>query len=340
MQVVLRPYVSAGVAVLGAGLIAATPLVAPELEQRLQQRAADLVAAADPLTPYIDLVENTFANLGTLGDEIFAAPAPILSQFLTNQIDYAYTLGAGVGSALQYLVGYYTGDGTVPGGDFPDFLPALHNVVTDFQAGDIHGAVYGLYEAFLFFPTWAVLFDSYLSYAVATVTAEPTFNLAATLNTFWSDYATVLGALLVPSGSVADETGAIGQSLYDAFQAGDASAFFSTILASPAYLANALLNGSDPTGHLQGILTAGLCSPGSIEALLDLRSDIAAAITPAPQAISGVIPAVADLTAWLNSPDLATDLAAAVNPGDLAAALGPALTAIGDIPATLLSLLP
>lgn len=34
MQIALRPYVSAGVAVLGAGLIAVTPVLAPDTAQR------------------------------------------------------------------------------------------------------------------------------------------------------------------------------------------------------------------------------------------------------------------------------------------------------------------
>ena len=59
MQLALRPYATAGVAVLGAGLIYVTPVTAPDVEQR----AVDLAAAED----IIDLVNPMDAGFGSLG---------------------------------------------------------------------------------------------------------------------------------------------------------------------------------------------------------------------------------------------------------------------------------
>jgi hypothetical protein len=58
MQLALRPYATAGVAVLGAGLIYVTPVTAPHI----QQRAVDLAAAED----IIDLVNPIDAGFSTL----------------------------------------------------------------------------------------------------------------------------------------------------------------------------------------------------------------------------------------------------------------------------------
>ncbi|HEY6856632.1 MAG TPA: hypothetical protein VI194_10510 [Mycobacterium sp.] len=57
MQLALRPYATAGVAVLGAGLIYATPVTAPHIEQR----AVGLAAAED----FMDLV-NPIAGFSIL----------------------------------------------------------------------------------------------------------------------------------------------------------------------------------------------------------------------------------------------------------------------------------
>lgn len=68
MQITLRPYVAAGVAVVGASLIAATPIVAPNAAQHAIKRTVELAASADP-----DLVSMLDTEISTIGNDIFAA---------------------------------------------------------------------------------------------------------------------------------------------------------------------------------------------------------------------------------------------------------------------------
>jgi hypothetical protein len=65
MQLALRPYATAGVAVLGAGLIYVTPVTAPHIEQR----AVDL-AAAETLSDLVGPIDAVVSSLGGLSGEL------------------------------------------------------------------------------------------------------------------------------------------------------------------------------------------------------------------------------------------------------------------------------
>jgi hypothetical protein len=54
-------------------------------------------------TPYEALFSNTATNLQSLGSAIVANPAPLLSQFSTNQIGYGQTIAAGIQTGIQNL---------------------------------------------------------------------------------------------------------------------------------------------------------------------------------------------------------------------------------------------
>jgi hypothetical protein len=75
MQLAVRPYVTAGVAVLGAGLIYVTPVAAPNV----QQRAVELAAAGeviDLLSPIDTVVGNLGGAGGSLWDSVTDALVP------------------------------------------------------------------------------------------------------------------------------------------------------------------------------------------------------------------------------------------------------------------------
>ncbi|MEB3024166.1 hypothetical protein [[Mycobacterium] crassicus] len=71
MQQTLRPYVTTGLAIVGAGLVAvpAAASHAPQLQRQLavvEQRAVALTAGGDFFSPYTDLFAHTAANLQAL----------------------------------------------------------------------------------------------------------------------------------------------------------------------------------------------------------------------------------------------------------------------------------
>lgn len=88
MQSALRPYLSSGVAVVGAAVIAVVPAAGPDpwylaAPSHVQQSAVALTAdASDLWQPYVDLFNHTQANLAAIADN--TAWTDILTAFFTN----------------------------------------------------------------------------------------------------------------------------------------------------------------------------------------------------------------------------------------------------------------
>src|SRR5690625_4497002 len=101
MDNALRPYLTAGIAVLGAGAIAVTP-VAPTLPE--VQIPAIQLTAAPPLTDWVDIFGTSFNNLVNIGEAWVDAPFPLIQQFVANQLGY----GATIFDSLTNLGGVYT----------------------------------------------------------------------------------------------------------------------------------------------------------------------------------------------------------------------------------------
>jgi hypothetical protein len=84
LHATVRPYATAGVALVGASLIAATPVAPP------------LPALSDALSPAVqltgaweDVVNTASANLTALLNNWYLAPGVGMQQFWANQLDYA-----------------------------------------------------------------------------------------------------------------------------------------------------------------------------------------------------------------------------------------------------------
>src|ERR1700752_4781526 len=93
-----------GVALVGASVIAVTPISPPPAEihmpaPRVSSAAVELAAAFDPITAYTQLVTNTVNNLAGLGGEVLADPLPVVQQILTNSIGNAKIIGGSLQSA-------------------------------------------------------------------------------------------------------------------------------------------------------------------------------------------------------------------------------------------------
>jgi hypothetical protein len=88
MELRLRPYATAGVALVGAGAIAMAPLAPPMPDIKVANPSVNLSAAVDPFTPWVDVLLNSEANITTLIDDWAAAPLPVLQQVIANQLRY------------------------------------------------------------------------------------------------------------------------------------------------------------------------------------------------------------------------------------------------------------
>jgi hypothetical protein len=115
----MRPYVTAGVALVGAGVIAVSPIAPPPADVPAAHASVQLAAAPSPLQLYPQVVLQSLANAGALLDQYFADPFPIIGATLENQ---AAALADAV-SALQT-------------GDVDEFFAAAADVVLQpFKSG-------------------------------------------------------------------------------------------------------------------------------------------------------------------------------------------------------------
>ncbi|PQM45055.1 hypothetical protein C1Y40_04781 [Mycobacterium talmoniae] len=112
MHATLHPYLTAGVALVGASMIAVTPVAAP-LVTEVQQRAVELTAAPvinDPSTDWLEIFTKALGNVGQIGTAWAEHPFPILQQVIDNQIGYAETIGGALQGSVTGLAAYFTGD--------------------------------------------------------------------------------------------------------------------------------------------------------------------------------------------------------------------------------------
>jgi hypothetical protein len=85
MQAALRPYATAGVALVGASVIAVSPVtVTQTAAQEVRDAAVQLSALTNPIDAFGPVFEAAVADLQALGQQIGANPAPILAAILGN----------------------------------------------------------------------------------------------------------------------------------------------------------------------------------------------------------------------------------------------------------------
>lgn len=89
MHTTLRPFTTAGIALVGATAIAMTPvaLTAPP-DVRVDSPAVRLTAAIDPITPWLETFNSAEVNFANLANSWLEAPFPSLQQVIANQVGY------------------------------------------------------------------------------------------------------------------------------------------------------------------------------------------------------------------------------------------------------------
>ncbi|WP_131808157.1 hypothetical protein [Mycolicibacterium elephantis] len=267
MQISVRPYLTSGVAVVGATVVAMSPIspVVPSDAAAAPvavARPVQLAASVNPVTAYLELIENTVNNVAGLGQSILANPAPILQQVITNQLTNAGALLAG----LETL-----------GADLVENLrtiaaPALQDAVAAIAAGNFVAAAPNVVTA-LFQP---LLFAALpLLPVLQQVIEQPAANLLAVTQQFQTVAAfAAIGVLGPLSSSIYASAEAI-QNVFDAASNGDVLGALGAIVAAPAIVIDGFLNGWGVDG---GLISPGL---GTISTLLQIRDMIANAIKPA-----------------------------------------------------------
>ena len=261
LQLALRPYATAGVAVLGAGLIYVTPVTAPHFEQR----AVGLAASED----FMDLVNPIDAGISTL-------------------------TGAG-GSALASVTDALTSGGGALSAEVSDALPSAADLelldpafwelfwfqLTDPDAGS--AAELLLVGAIEQLPVIGPLLEGFGLFVV--------FPVSLLLAYAWSEISQALG--LDPSAAAAEGLGTGLQGVYDAAVAGVIDpalpAGVSTALADVTPMFSDAAAVLDPTTLVQDLSTA--LDPSAVTSVLDLSpiTDIGTVIDPAGIADIGTV---------------------------------------------------
>ena len=130
MHVTARSYLTAGIAALGAGAIALSPIqplpdhVSPAAASAISEMAVKLAATVDPIQAWVNTFQNTGANLKILADFYMQKPFPLLQTIGANVQTYADQLANGEGNLIPGQI--------------------WNNVQTFFQAPYDPGATQGL----------------------------------------------------------------------------------------------------------------------------------------------------------------------------------------------------
>ena len=103
MQAALRPYVTAGVALVGASVIAVTPVTVPPTAIEVRDTAVQLSALTNPIDIFRPVFEQALENAQTVGQAIAANPAPILEQILANQLGNIGSIGQGLAAQIGVI---------------------------------------------------------------------------------------------------------------------------------------------------------------------------------------------------------------------------------------------
>ena len=98
MQHAVRSSLTTGVALIGAGVIAVSPVThqpLPDLHlPAFHASAVQLTAQVNPITQWGQIITEALQNTKGLVTEVIADPAPVLGQVVRNQIASAVAVGA------------------------------------------------------------------------------------------------------------------------------------------------------------------------------------------------------------------------------------------------------
>ena len=261
--------------------------------------------------PYEDLFHNTVTNLQSVSDTWLTDPAPLLTQFLTNQFGYGSLTFKALTDATR------------------DFTIGLANIPADLRAGDVAGALVGLFVSGIdagdlgnikllgtvgsLFPPLTIPGNVAQNFTNVLRTVLDT-NIAFTLDTATLSGAATVGLPLAMTlnavGSPITTALAFAQSttaFTSALQTGNLQAAATALVGAPANIANGFLNGEAtlpltlPLSATAGIPVTLNIPVGGI--LSPLRPIVANAVAPVIGPISitlGGTPAGGLIPALLN----------------------------------------
>jgi len=302
MTTTARSYLTAGVAALGAGAIALSPVqpipnqVAPAQEKAVANLAVTLASTIDPITPIVETFQTSVANIKTLTEFYLQKPFPLLQTTVANLGTYAAELEAGDGALIpdqiknniQTFFQAPWSPGAQARIDAPTTppsevaLPLGEYVSETLNGGDIAS------PKDLNFILLQVVAGASLDPA-AWPSVAPLVPLWNFLNTPYSGQLLgVLGPLLSPLVQLTKSFTAVGAY----FQAGDVAGAINELINIPTATTNAFLNGA---GFLNlGPILSKIVGPDSLVPTDNLGVNLGGLLNAMPRNGSLVPPPVTD----------------------------------------------
>ena len=252
MHTAVRPSVVAGVALVGAGAIALSPIqpiASPMSNLHVSSVASaagvELTATFDPITPWVNVFTGAVTNMTAISEDWLADPFPALRQLGLNWSGYAETASTALGGVATGAYTYFTT--TVPEG--------LSTTAQQIADGNLSGAAATINNIigsaifqiglplFPLLPIPGQMADHFAAVVTAATGLETVLPL-------------VVGLLSPLEGSIA-AFGDGAQAVLDAFQDGDAIAALNAALNVVPTVVGAVVNGyTDSMGsQFAGILT-------------------------------------------------------------------------------------
>ncbi|MCV7379814.1 hypothetical protein H7K38_14260 [Mycobacterium alsense] len=299
MELTARPYLTAGVSLASAAVIAAGPMTQhlPKLDvaQHLPKVSVTDINLTDTASPMMDLfagIENQLASLAG-GASAAAVPAAVVSnavdpiqtwvttfQNAGMNLQYIYNTWSmlpfpvvqqiaanGVQYASEYVGAYQNAAsgalhyflGLGPSGA-PPLIPALQTAWSAALSGNITGAVNDVYQAIYATP---VIWMLQPLEDVLNIPTQMAQNLANGMTYLNGPFRTGFGsdAILTLPNTIPQSLGPSLQAVYNSWTAGDQIGAVTNLLNTPGVVANAFLNGFSAHPGLQPPSGGLLSSP-------------------------------------------------------------------------------
>ncbi len=279
MEITARSYLTSGIAILGAGAIALTPIhplpdhMAAAPQRAVESLAVNLASSIDVITPLVDTFKASVANIQQLADFYKKAPLPLLRTVGANIGTYFGELTNGQANLIPGQIQknintfFYSPWWNSPGKTVPNPTPAtfpsdyISGTQTVKKIGVLFGSQSGVYGV------------------AAPLVAGQAPNLTPVLEFTATPYSGQLLGLLSPALSALVQTvrsfTAVGQFV----QGGDLIGAINELLNIPTNVTNASLNGA---GALDLTEIAKNILPPAIAPLIQAFGlNLGGAITPA-----------------------------------------------------------
>ena len=253
MHISVRSHLTAGIAVVGAGALALSPVTplpqnlatVPTISALAVSLTASQGATVDPITLWIDTLQAASDNLTGLIEDYVANPFPIVQQVIANLITFVGEL-PNFGTILTQVV-----NSTLAGLQAP-FVANPANISED-PVTSIGPFPVSQSSIWALLPTLLPA-DVYASLKpILDFTTTPVSGVLTGL----------IGPIVGPVLALSSSVGAI----ISALSAGNFTAAINELINVPAYVTNAFLNGGENLDLTPVLGLLGITLPPSVQAL-------------------------------------------------------------------------